>query len=159
MKQILYFLMLACFITGCKKNSDNNSQEEEEWVEEPENSVAKETTWDFHLLGQWHFIETGNESGKTSKYTEGIEVFHADGSYECYTQTSKGVKVIINGTWKLDDENDFVLWVTQKESMDAKGNESTDTKRLKYTIYSLSPGQSLTYQVGKVTRTATYISD
>ena len=157
MKKILFILMTACFVAGCKNM--NSDQKESEPVEEPENSVAKDATWDYHLIGQWHFTETGNKGDKASKYTEGIEVFHADGTYECYTQNAKGTKVLINGTWKLDDEKDFVVWVTQESMEDAKGNSSDDEKRTKYTFYSIAPEESITYLAGKAYRQAEWVAD
>ena len=160
MKKIWYFLLMACFMVGCNNNNkekeeeaEDEEQEEQQDVKEPKKSVAKETTWDYHLIGKWHYAENGSKSD----YPEGIEAFHADGSYECYTQDKKGQKVLITGTWKLDDKKDFVVWVTHESIDNAKGNVSDEEETLKYVISSLAPEEYLTYQVEKAYRTAQWV--
>lgn len=163
MKKIWYFLMLACFIVGCNNNkqkegeeTEGDEQEEIQDVKEPKKSVAKETTWDYHLIGKWHYADVADD-GQTSKYPEGIEVFHANGDYECYTQDAKGQKVLINGTWKLDDKKAFVVWVTQESVANAKGTVSDKEKTVKYVINALAPEDYLTYQADKVSRAAQWV--
>lgn len=159
MKKIWYFLLMACFMVGCNNNNkekeeeaEDEEQEEQQDVKEPKKSVAKETTWDYHLIGKWHYAEV--EGSENTKYPEGIEVFHGDGSYECYTQDTKGQKVLINGTWKLDDKKDFVVWVTQESVTNAKGNVSDEEKTVKYVVNALAPENYLTYQADKTYRIA-----
>ena len=162
MKKIWLFLLLACFIVGCNNNKhkeelfDDEEEEEQQDVKEPKKSVAKETTWDFHLIGKWHYVEAAGD-GEASKYPEGIEVFHANGDYECYTQDAKGQKVLINGTWKLDDKKAFVVWVAQESVANAKGTVSDKKKKIKYVINALAPEAYLTYQVNKVYRAAQWV--
>jgi len=153
MKKLLFLALMACLAAGCKDSGGSKDKEE---VEEPESSVAKDATWDLFLIGSWRYADTG---GKKTEYAEGIENFHANGDYECYTQDKKGRKVVINGTWKLDDDDDFVVWVTQKSIKNAEGTISNDEEEVKYIILSLAPEETLNYQAGKTTRTAEWIGE
>ncbi len=142
-------ILVALLLAGCNKQAKSEADEE------PEDSVAKEATWDYFLVGSWRYVEDSN--GKNSTYPEGIETFFANGDYICYTQDSNGEKVIINGTWKLDDEEDYVVWVTQEKIKNAEKTISSDDKELKYVINSIAPEKALVYQVEDSYRSAEWM--
>ena len=114
----------------------------------PEQSVAKDSSWDYWLIGSWHY-QDANE-GEQSAWPEGIECFYGNGDYENYTQTSDGKKVLVSGQWKLDRNEDFVV---------LEGIVSKNEKTVKYVIYSLKPNSALTYMAGKTFRTAAWADD
>jgi hypothetical protein len=129
---------------GCKQEGENKTATAAPG--EPAQSVAKEATWDYFLIGSWHYGEEADEEGELSKYPEGIEKFYSDGHYECYTQNKKGKKVLLSGKWKLDDKEDFVVWIYQSGMKTSKGKKKTRIKR-KYVVCSIAPNSTLSYQV------------
>lgn len=129
---MLAFLMVGCFPSGSKKKA------------EPKQSVAKETVWDYFLIGTWDIDGT-------------TETFMGDGSYLCYTNDKKGNRIAIQGTWRLDDTEDYVVWVTQRKVKSGNKTISNDKKTRKYVINSLAPNQYLNYQVGDKYRSATWV--
>jgi hypothetical protein len=126
----LAFLMTACFPTGNTKS-------------EPKKSVAKESVWDYYLVGTW-------------KSDNGIETFGGDGYYRCET-TKNGKNIIVEGTWRLDDTQDFVVWVTKTSAKSGDKVLSKEKKKIKYVIASLAPNKSLNYLVGEQCYSATWI--
>lgn len=135
-------LMCSCFLLHKKS---------------PEQSVAKDSTWDYWLIGSWHYQDS--RDGKQSSWPEGIECFYGNGDYENYTQTSDGKKALISGQWKLDRDEDFVVLVHTTSIRTPDGVVSKKEKTVKYVIYSLKPNSSLTYMSGETFRTATWADD
>lgn len=145
MKKTLLISLLALLFVSCW-----NTQSKEE----PKNSVAKESTWDLCLIGSWRYSEVSN---KKSDYPQGIETFYANGDYVCYTEDSKGEKVAINGTWKLDDKEDFVILVTRQKVESAKGTISSSEEEIRCVVNSLAPKENLIYQIDEVYRSAEWV--
>lgn len=148
MKKSLLISMLALLLVGCWQTHSK---------EEPKNSVAKEATWDIFLLGSWRYNE--DASPEKSDYPQGIETFFGDGTYICYTENKKGEKVIINGTWRLDDEEDFIVWVTQQKVETANKTICSSEKKFKCIINSLTPESSLVYQMDDTHRSAEWVEN
>ncbi len=143
-------MLLACLLVGCNNSGENKNEPKEE----PEKSVAKESTWDLCLIGSWRYEDVGDEQ---SAFPRGIECFYASGDYVCWTEDEKGKKVVINGTWKLDDEEEFVVWVTQNTVENAKGTISDEPTKFKYVINMLAPESEMSYQCEQVFRSAEYL--
>lgn len=149
MKKVILMTLLACLMVGCKKGENKTEPKEE-----PKKSVAKESTWDVFLIGSWRYEEA---DGSQTDYPRGIESFHASGDYVCYTEDADGQKVVMNGTWKLDDEEEFVVWVTVNTIENAKETISSEPKTIKYVVNSLAPESTLVYQFDKTSRIAEWI--
>lgn len=145
MKKTLLISLLALLFVSCWQSNSK---------EEPKNSVAKEATWDLCLIGSWRYNEV---SDKKTDYPQGIETFYANGDYECYTEDSKGEKVAINGTWKLDDKEDFVILVTRQKVESAEETISSSEEEIKYVVNSLAPKDALNYQIDGVYRSAEWV--
>ena len=145
MKKILLLSLSALLLTGCTLLKHKEA--------EPETSVAKESVWDLYLIGSWRYAE----QGATTEYPKGIETFFADGSYMCCTEDGNGEKILIKGTWKLDDAEDFTVWVKQMSVENAEGTISSDEKTVKYIIESLTPKEELRYQIGDTSRAAEWM--
>lgn len=128
--------MLAFLMVGCFGNHKS----------EPKQSVAKESVWDYFLVGTW----------KSDICTE---TFMGDGSYLRYTTDNKGNAITIEGTWRLDDTEDYVVWVTSKKVKRGNKTVSKEQKRLKYVVNALAPNQYLTYQVGDKYRYAVWVNN
>lgn len=126
MKKTLIFIALALLMASCFPTGNRKS--------EPKKSVAKESVWDYYLVGTW-------------KTDNGTETFGGDGYYRCET-TKNGKDVIIEGTWRLDDTQDFVVWVNKTSAKSGGKVLSKDKKKFKYVICSLAPNKYLNYQVG-----------
>jgi hypothetical protein len=145
MKKTLLISLLALLLVGCWQSNSK---------EEPKESVAKESTWDLFLIGSWRYNEV---SDKKSDYPQGIENFYANGDYTCYTENKKGEKVVINGTWKLDDKEDFVILVTRQKVESAEETISSSEEEIKYVVNSLAPKDALNYQIDGVYRSAEWV--
>lgn len=155
-KYILLMLAVALMICGCQK--EKSGQDAATETEEPKESVAKDATWDFFLLGTWKYAEQAPEGVKLSPYPKGMETFYSNGEWANHTMTAKGQKVLLKGTWKLDDKNKYVVWVTQTEGISDGGKaKKTGTNKVKYVIVSLTPGSSLNYMAGDCLRQAEYL--
>ena len=155
-KYILLIMAVTLMMGGCKK--ETSSQEAATETEEPKESVAKDATWDFFLLGTWKYSEQAPKDAKLSPYPKGMETFYSNGEWANHTMTSKGDKVLLKGTWKLDDKDPYVVWVTQTEGISGGGkSKKTGTNKIKYVIVSLTPGSKLNYMAGNCFRQAEYI--
>lgn len=128
---MLAFLLVGCFPFGGRKA-------------EPKQSVAKESVWDYYLVGTW-------------KTDEGTEIFCGDGNYLCYTTDQKGNDITIEGTWRLDDTEDYVVWVTYNKVKRGKKTVSREQRKQKYVVNALAPNQYLNYQVGEKYRSANWV--
>ena len=135
MKKTLLLILMALLMVGCLPGKRKP---------EPKQSVAKEAVWDFFLVGTWQLPES-NES------------FYGDGKYLCSSVDEKGKNVTIKGTWRLDDQEDFVVWVTQKSVKRGGKTVSSEKKVLKYVINSIAPNKALVYQVGDEYRSAEWV--
>jgi hypothetical protein len=135
-------------LTSCKKifgGSDDNEKQQQE-----DNKI----TWDFFLVGSWKYGEVADEGKELSTFPAGVENFLGSGDYICYSQTEKGDKAIIKGTWKLDDKDKYGFWVYLTEVKLANGNSKKLNNKMKYTMLSLNPRKMMTYRVGDCTRKA-----
>lgn len=139
-------VLVALMMTGCLPGKRKA---------EPVQSVAKESVWDFYLVGTWRYTE--DESDVKSGYSEGTETFYGDGKYLCNTVDNSGKKVTIEGVWRLDDKEDFVVWVNQKSVKSGKRIVAKEKKVVKYVVISLAPEQALDYQAGDVYRSAEWV--
>lgn len=148
MKKYLFISILALLLAGCWGESKHKV------YKEPQNSVAKEATWDLFLIGSWSYSEEG--SPYQSEYPQGTESFYGNGDYVCYAENAQGQKVVLEGTWKLDNKEDFVVRVTLTKAENENGPVELEKKKFKYIINSLAPEETLIYQLGKVYRTATW---
>lgn len=149
-------LMSSCIIKPLKKLFFSSSgEEEEQLVKEPEKSKAKESKWDFYFVGSWRYSTLNTE--KSGDYKEGIETFLGDGSYSNLTFTSDGKKAVVKGRWKLDDKEDYVVWVDQECVVTDQGKKTVNTK-VKYIVMSLDPGVELLYLVDGVTRKSQWVA-
>lgn len=129
-------VLVALMMTGCLPGKRKA---------EPVQSVAKESVWDFYLVGTWRYTE--DESEGKSGYPKGTETFYGDGKYSCIAYDSSGKKVTIEGAWRLDDKEDFVVWINQKSVKSGNRIVSKEKKTVKYVVNSLAPEQALVYQV------------
>lgn len=120
---------------------------------EPKDNVAKETTWDYWLLGSWNYEEPSSD-GVQSEWPRGIETFYGNGDYENYAENSSGKKAIIKGTWKLDMKEEFVFHVKIKSVSYPDGTTSSRQENHKCTLFSLTPGRKLSYQIDNYYRSA-----
>ena len=155
-KYLLLVIAIALTLCGCK--NEKSSQDTETKADEPKESVAKDATWDFFLLGTWKYTEQAPKGAKLSPYPKGVETFYSNGEWANHTMTAKGEKVLLKGTWKLDDKDQYVVWVTQKEGISGGGkSKKTGTNKIKYVIASLTPGTSLNYMAGDCFRKAEYM--
>jgi hypothetical protein len=155
-KYILLIIAIALTLCGCQK--EKSSQDVATETEEPKESVAKDATWDFFLLGTWKYAEQAPKGAKLSPYPKGMETFYSNGEWANHTMTAKGQKVLLKGTWKLDDKDQYVVWVTQTEGISDGGKaKKTGTNKVKYVIVSLTPGTTLNYMAGDCFRQAEYI--
>ncbi len=148
MKHILFIACLATMLVACKTTTP-----------EPENSVAATAQWDFFLLGSWEYEETSESEDNLSAYPKGTESFNADGSYSNYAIGSNGKKSILKGTWRLDDKEDYTVWVTVTTIQTKEGEKEIEGKPEKYTIISLDPMNTLTYQIDNSVRVAEWKED
>ena len=146
MKKTIVFILLSLLMVGCLPGIRKP---------EPKQSVAKEAVWDFFLVGSWRYTE--DYSDDKTDYPQGTESFYGDGKYVCNAVDEKGNNVTIKGKWRLDDEEDFVVWVTQKSVKSGKETLSTEKKKVKYVVNSLAPNKALVYQVDDVYRSAEWV--
>ena len=146
MKKTIVIILLSLLMVGCLPISRKP---------EPKQSVAKEAVWDVFLVGSWSYTEA-NSDDKTD-FPQGTETFYGDGKYVCNAVDENGKEVTIKGRWRLDDEEDFVVWVTQKFVKSGKKTLSSEKKSVKYVVNSLAPNKTLVYQVGDVYRSAEWV--
>ena len=151
MKKYILFIVCAILVCGCKDKATTSTEPT------PQTSVAKDAKWDFFILGTWKYEESTPEGKKGTAYPKGIETFYANGEYVNHTMTSHGEKVLIKGTWQLDDKEEYVLWVTQNEVQSASGKKVTGNSRRKYIIQSLDTEKSLNYMTGESFRKAEWL--
>ena len=147
MKKTLILIMLALVMTGCLPGSKRKA--------EPKQSVAKEAVWDFYLIGTWQYTEENSES--KSFFPQGTETFYGDGKYLSHAIDKKGNNVTIEGSWRLDDKENFVVWITHKSVKSGKKTLSSEKKEFKYVVNALAPNQYLVYQVGDAFRSAEWV--
>ena len=153
MKKILFLMICATlFITGCKKENGKDTGEEA-----PEASAAANTSWDYFLVGTWKYSEKAAEGKETTAYPKGIETFSGNGDYQCLTQTSKGEKVIILGTWSLDHQDAYTIWVTQTSITTGSGKKKEGKSKRRYTVLTLDTGKELVYKVDDSVRKAEWL--
>ena len=151
---------MACLLSSCSLilrkifNKEGKDQEKAK-VEKPVNSVAEKATWDICLIGTWKY---GEEVAAGKIQQKGVEKFLGDGTYENFTNDEEGNKVVITGTWRLDDNEDYVVWIQEKERQSEKGTETTDRK-LKYTIQMLTPQKLLCYYLDGKNRIAEWMEE
>ncbi len=151
-RNIILLISIALVLCSCKKESNN---QETDGSEAPKESVAKEATWDFFILGSWKYTEKAPEGKKLSPYPNGIETFYSNGEWSNHTMTAKGEKVLLKGTWRLDDKENYVIWVTQTEGISGGGkNKKTGTNKVKYVVATLQPGEQFNYMAGDCLRQA-----
>lgn len=129
-------ILVALMMTGCLPGKRKA---------EPVQSAAKESVWDFYLVGTWQYDEDNSDVNST--FPEGTETFYGDGKYLCHAVDKRGNNVTVEGTWRLDDREDFVVWVTYKSVKSGKKTLTSEKKMVKYVINSLAPNQDLVYQV------------
>lgn len=137
-------------LSSCKKEGADNAGD-------AQNSVAAETKWDYYLIGNWKYTESTPEGKKPTAYTKGVETFAGNGDYMNYTETAKKEKVIIRGTWQLDDREKYTVWVTQKSVQTGSGKMKEGNNKIKYVIQLLDTGKKLIYNVGDSYRTAEFL--
>ncbi len=149
-----YIILIACtlILCGCKGDKEDTSSSENA----PKESVAADSKWDFFLLGSWKYTEQAPKDGKLSPYPQGIETFFSNGEWSNHTMTAKGEKVLLKGTWRLDDKDDYTLWVIQTEGQTAE-KKKKGINKIKYVVASLEPGKQFIYMAGDCYRTAEYV--
>ena len=106
MKKTLVLVLLALVMTGCWRAKPKA---------EPKQSAAKESVWDFYLIGTWQYTE--DDSDIKSSFPKGTESFYGDGKYLCHAIDKKGKNVTVEGVWRLDDDEDFVVWVGKSPTL------------------------------------------
>jgi hypothetical protein len=146
MKKTLVLVLLALVMTGCWRAKPKA---------EPKQSAAKESVWDFYLIGTWQYTE--NDSDIKSSFPQGTESFYGDGKYLCHAIDKKGKNVTVEGVWRLDDNEDFVVWVTMNAVKSGRKTLSKEKKKVKYVVNALAPNKYMVYQVGDAYRTAEWV--
>ena len=146
MKKTIILILLAVIMTGCLPGKRKA---------EPKQSAAKEAVWDFYLVGSWQYVEE-NSDGKSS-FPKGTESFNGDGKYLCHAVDKTGKNVTIEGSWRLDDKENFVVWVTYKSVKSGRKTLSSEKKVFKYVVNSLAPNKTMVYQVGDRYRSAEWV--
>lgn len=147
MKKTIVLMLLALVMTGCIPGGKRKA--------EPKQSVAKEAVWDFYLIGTWKYTE--EESEQKSFFPKGSESFNGDGKYLCHAIDKKGNNVTIEGSWRLDDKENFVVWVTYNTVKSGSKTLTKEKKVVKYVVNALAPNQSMVYQVGDAFRSADWV--
>ena len=146
MKKTLVLVLLALVMTGCWRAKPKA---------EPKQSAAKESVWDFYLIGTWQYTE--DDSDIKSSFPQGTESFYGDGKYLCHAIDKKGKNVTVEGVWRLDDNEDFVVWVTINAVKSGGKTLSKEKKKAKYVVNALAPNKYIVYQVGDAYRTAEWV--
>lgn len=146
MKRILILILLALIMTGCWRAKPKA---------EPKQSAAKESVWDFYLIGTWQYTE--DDSDIKSSFPQGTESFYGDGKYLCNAIDKKGKNVTVEGVWRLDDNEDFVVWVYINAVKSGGKTLSKEKKKIKYVVNALAPNKYMVYQVGDAYRTAEWV--
>ena len=146
MKKTLVLVLLALVMTGCWRAKPKA---------EPKQSAAKESVWDFYLIGTWQYTE--DDSDIKSSFPQGTESFYGDGKYLCHAIDKKGKNVTVEGVWRLDDNEDFVVWVTINAVKSGGRTLSKEKKKVKYVVNALAPNKYIVYQVGDAYRTAEWV--
>lgn len=147
MKKTIILMMLALIMTGCLPGGKHKA--------EPKQSAAKESVWDFYLVGTWQYDE--DDSDRKSNFPKGMEAFYGDGKYMCNAIDKRGNNVTVEGSWRLDDNEDFVVWVTYNSVKSGKKTLSKEKKVFKYVINALAPNNYMVYQVGDAYRSADWV--
>ena len=146
MKKTLVLVLLALVMTGCWRAKPKA---------EPMQSAAKESVWDFYLIGTWQYTE--DDSDIKSSFPQGTESFYGDGKYLCHAIDKKGKNVTVEGVWRLDNDEDFVVWVTINAVKSGGKTLSKEKKKVKYVVNALAPNKYIVYQVGDAYRTAEWV--
>ena len=146
MKKTLVLVLLALVMTGCWRAKPKA---------EPKQSAAKESVWDFYLIGTWQYTE--DDSDIKSSFPQGTESFYGDGKYLCHAIDKKGKNVTVEGVWRLDNDEDFVVWVTINAVKSGGKTLSKEKKKVKYVVNALAPNKYIVYQVGDAYRTAEWV--
>ena len=146
MKKTLILILLALIMTGCWRAKPKA---------EPKQSAAKESVWDFYLIGTWQYTE--DDSDIKSSFPQGTESFYGDGKYLCNAVDKKGKNVTVEGVWRLDDNEDFVVWVYINAVKSGGKTLSKEKKKIKYVVNALAPNKYMVYQVGDAYRTAEWV--
>ena len=146
MKKTLVLVLLALVMTDCWRAKPKA---------EPMQSAAKESVWDFYLIGTWQYTE--DDSDIKSSFPQGTESFYGDGKYLCHAIDKKGKNVTVEGVWRLDDDEDFVVWVTINAVKSGGKTLSKEKKKVKYVVNALAPNKYIVYQVGDAYRTAEWV--
>ena len=146
MKKTLVLVLLALVMTDCWRAKPKA---------EPMQSAAKESVWDFYLIGTWQYTE--DDSDIKSSFPQGTESFYGDGKYLCHAIDKKGKNVTVEGVWRLDDNEDFVVWVTINAVKSGGKTLSKEKKKVKYVVNALAPNKYIVYQVGDAYRTAEWV--
>lgn len=147
MKKTIVLMLLALIMAGCIPGGKRKA--------EPKQSVAKEAVWDFYLIGTWKYTEENSE--QKSFFPKGSESFYGDGKYLCHAVDKKGNNVTIEGSWRLDDKENFVVWVTYNVVKSGSKTLTKEKKVVKYVVNALAPNQSMVYQVGDAFRSADWV--
>ena len=146
MKKTLILILLALIMTGCWRAKPKA---------EPKQSAAKESVWDFYLIGTWQYTE--DDSDIKSSFPQGTESFYGDGKYLCHAIDKKGKNVTVEGVWRLDDNEDFVVWVYINAVKSGGKTLSKEKKKIKYVVNALASNKYMVYQVGDAYRTAEWV--
>lgn len=146
MKKTLVLVLLALVMTGCWRAKPKA---------EPKQSAAKESVWDFYLIGTWQYTE--DDSDIKSSFPQGTESFYGDGKYLCHAIDKNGKNVTVEGVWRLDDNEDFVVWVTINAVKSGRKTLSKEKKKVKYVVNALAPNKYMVYQVGDAYRSAEWV--
>lgn len=147
MKKTVILMLLTLVMTSCIPGGKRKV--------EPKHSAAKESVWDFYLVGSWQYSEDDSESN--SYFPEGTESFYGDGTYLCNAIDRKGNYVTVEGSWRLDDDKDFVVWVTYNSVKTGSKTLTRRKKVIKYVVNALAPANYMVYQVGDAYRSAEWV--
>ena len=116
------------------------------------------------IVGTWQrgwnegdIIIEGDPDIKPENFTYDLFYFYGDGKYLSHAIDKKGNNVTIEGFWRLDDKENFVVWITHKSVKSGKKTLSSEKKVFKYVINALAPNQFLVYQVGDALRSAEWV--
>lgn len=147
MKKVYIMVLLVLIMTACIPGGKRKA--------EPKQSAAKESVWDFYLIGTWQYTE--DDSDVKSSFPKGTETFTGDGKYVCQAVDKKGKNVTLEGTWRLDDKEDFVVWVYINAVKSGRKTLSKEKKKVKYVVNALAPNKYLVYQIGDAYRSADWV--
>ncbi|MBO4380006.1 MAG: hypothetical protein J5784_03295 [Muribaculaceae bacterium] len=138
MKKYIFIIAATTAITSCLGGGVKP-------VEQKENEKVASATWDYYVVGSWHYIQTTEEGRTPDKYVEGVESFLGNGDYINHCVTADSSKVVLKGFWAIDPDKDYTINIyLQKKSDGNKVGASLDHK-LVYTVVSLEPEVQFNY--------------